>query len=152
RLRGGGVTESEAFVVTRAGFDPRPYNQAGADSAARMDLGPGMRWLLHGPTPSVVVEAEKPIRGTVKDAATGKPRAGVTVTLSRNGGRLVAIPVSARTDELGRYVLKGARKAKEYMVEVASDPASGHMACQARAADTPGYAPITIDLAVKKGV
>src|SRR5262249_55499965 len=55
-------------------------------------------------------------------------------------------------DTQGRYEIRGARKAKAYMVEVSSDPATGHMACQARATDTPGYGAITIDVAMKKGV
>jgi 5-hydroxyisourate hydrolase-like protein (transthyretin family) len=152
RLRGAGIAESELWVVNRTGFDPRPYNKATTDSMARSPFGAGLQWLLYGPDLSFVAEAEKPIRGLVKDRDTGEPRAGVKVTLSRNGNELVALPVSATTDAKGRYQIRGARKAKAYMVEVSSDPASGHMACQARAADTPGYGPITIDLTVKQGV
>jgi uncharacterized GH25 family protein len=152
RLRGPGIAESELWVVNRAGFDPSPYNQATADTLARMRFGPETNWLLSGPQLAVVAEAEKPIHGVVKDRDTGKPRAGVKVTLSRNGNELAPIVVSATTDAQGRYQIHGARKASAYMVEVASDPASGHMACQAHAADTPGYGALTIDLAVKKGV
>jgi hypothetical protein len=154
RLRGAGIAEAEAWVVNRPGFDPGPINRATADNQARMMGFPfGRKWLLHGPDLSVVAEAEKPIRGVVKDIDTGAPRAGVEVTLSRSGNDLLPIPVSATTDERGRYVIQGARKSgKGYMVEVAGDPASGHLACQARASDTPGYGAITIDVRVKRGV
>jgi RNA polymerase sigma factor (sigma-70 family) len=152
RFRGVGIAEAEAWVVNRQGFDPKPYNKATRDNNAAMPFGSGSRWLLYGPAPSVVAEAEKPIRGVAKDRDTGKPRAGVRVTLSRNGGDLVDLPLSATTDAEGRYEIRGARKhAKGYMVEVPSDPANGYMASQARAADTPGYGPINLDVLTKKG-
>jgi 5-hydroxyisourate hydrolase-like protein (transthyretin family) len=152
RFEGAGIAATELWVVNRPGFDPKPYNKATRDNMASMAFGFGMNWLLSGPDLSVVAEAEKPIRGVVKDKDTGKPRAGVKVTLSRYGSELASILVSATTDERGRYVIRGARKTKNYMVEVSSDSATGHMAAQARAADTPGYAPLTIDVNVKKGV
>src|SRR5262249_4480384 len=123
-----------------------------SQNEARMMLSSTLRWRLSGPEPVIVAEAEKPIRGVVKDRDTGKPRAGVTVSLSRNGNELAVMIWTPKTDAQGRYESHGARKAKAYMVEVSSDPATGHMACQARAADTPGYGPITIDIGVKKGV
>jgi RNA polymerase sigma factor (sigma-70 family) len=152
RLSGGGIADAELWVVNRAGFDPRPYNQASADNVPRglERLGPG--WLLYGPDLSLVAEAEKPIRGTVTAADTGKPRPGVTVWLTRNGSDLAPIIVSAKTDAQGRYELRGARKASAYMVELKGDPADGYMACQARAADTPGYQPVTLDVRVARGV
>jgi RNA polymerase sigma factor (sigma-70 family) len=152
RLRGAGIAESEVMVVNRAGFDPKPYNKATADRAAMTPFSFGLTWLLYGPGSSFVVEAARPIRGIVKDRDTGAPRAGVKVTLSRSGNDLLGLPLSATTDAKGRYEIRGARKAeKGYMVEVESDPATGHMATQVRAADTPGYGPITLDVAVKKG-
>jgi RNA polymerase sigma factor (sigma-70 family) len=151
RFEGAGIAATELWVVNRPGFDPRPYNRITADKM-KMAFGLGMKWLLAGPDLSVVAEAEKRIRGVVKDRDTGKPRAGVKVTLSRDGRDLLMIAVSATTDARGRYEIRGARKAKNYMVEVPGDPATGYMACQARAADTPGYAPLTLNVATRKGV
>jgi hypothetical protein len=48
--------------------------------------------------------------------------------------------------------MRGAHKSKAYTVEVASDTGTGHVATLTQADDTAGYAPITIDFAVKKGV
>jgi 5-hydroxyisourate hydrolase-like protein (transthyretin family) len=152
RLSGSGIADAELWVVNRAGFDPKPYNQASAENVPRGLGRLRTGWLLYGPDLSVVAEAEKPIRGTVTAADTGKPRPGVTVRLTRNGNNLVPIIVLAKTDAHGRYELRGARKAKAYMVEVKSDPADGYMACQARAADTPGYQPVTINVGVARGV
>jgi RNA polymerase sigma factor (sigma-70 family) len=151
RISGAGVAAEQLWVVNRPGFDPKPYNQATEDKLT-MPFAFGPRWLLYGPEPAVVAEAEKPIRGVVKDKDTGKPRAGVKVTLSRYGEDLASIILSATTDSEGRYEIHSARKSKAYMVEVTSDTASGHMAAQGRADDVAGYEPITIDLAVKKGV
>jgi RNA polymerase sigma factor (sigma-70 family) len=152
RLSGGGIADAELLVVNRAGFDPRPYNKESADNVPRGFEHFATGWLLYGPEMSVVAEAEKPIRGTVTAADTGKPRPGVTVRLTRNGKNLAPIIVSAKTNAQGRYELRGARKAGAYMVEVPSDPAEGYMACQARAADTPGYQPVTIDIRMARGV
>jgi RNA polymerase sigma factor (sigma-70 family) len=152
-VRGPGIAEAEFWVVNRPGFDPKPYNKLTTDNMATMSFGLGGAWLLWGPDLSVVAEAEKPIRGVVKDRETGKPRAGVRVTLSRNGSDLVPVQVSTTTDAQGRYEIRGARKSlKGYMVEVPGESESGYMACQGRSPDTPGYGAITIDVNVRKGV
>jgi RNA polymerase sigma factor (sigma-70 family) len=153
RLRGPGMAEAEVWVVNRAGFDPRPYNQATEDALAQLPIKLGSKWLLQGPDVAVVTEAEKPIRGVVKDVDTGKPRAGVQVWLSRSGNDQLPIKLAATTNARGQYEIRGARKsAKGYLVEVASEPATGYMGCQAQAADTPGFGPIALDVAMKKGV
>jgi RNA polymerase sigma factor (sigma-70 family) len=149
-LSGGGVTESEAYVANRKGLDPKEYN----DAVVRNAGGSGKpRWRLYGPDFAAVAEREKPVRGRVTDADTGKPRAGVQVLLTRtDGGDLLQVPVGASTDKDGRYEIHGARKATSYMVEVAADTADGYMPAQASSGDTPGFDPVALDLRVKKGV
>ncbi len=153
RLSGGGIADAELWIVNRARFDPKPYNEAVLDNSfpnARKMFN--NHWRLHGPDLSIVAETGKTLRGVVKDADTGEGRPGVVVQLTRNGGTLVTPIVKAKTDAQGRYEIRGARKAKAYMVEVASDPSAGYMACQVRVADTAGYQPVTADIKVKKGV
>jgi RNA polymerase sigma factor (sigma-70 family) len=148
RFRGAGFAESEVWVLNREGFDPTPYNQDKEDG-----LGP--RWLgpLHGPEPSVVLELEKPIRGVVTDKDSGKPRAGIKVTLTRNGPLApLRLPQFAITDAKGRYEIHGAAKASAYQVDVDSDLELGYVQATGKAADTRGYEPVTIEVAVKKGV
>jgi RNA polymerase sigma factor (sigma-70 family) len=150
RIYGAGIATDELLVVNRAAFDPKPYNQATEEKFARYsDFG---FWsLLHGPELAVVAEAEKPIRGVVKDKDTGRPRAGVQVTLS--GSPSEKVPhVSSTTDAEGRYEIRGARKAKSYLVRVPSDTITGHVFAFVRGDDTAGYEPVTIDIAMKKGV
>jgi hypothetical protein len=153
RVGGGGLAAAEVCVVNRDGFDPKPYNEATEKlMAAVRGLPPSQRRLLHGPAPSVIAEAEKPFRGVVTDIDTGKPRAGVKVWLTREGRELLPLPLSATTDAEGRYEIRGARKAKAYGVEVASDPDSRHVGTQIQAVDTAGYEPVVADIKVKKGV
>jgi RNA polymerase sigma factor (sigma-70 family) len=153
RLSGAGIAEVEAWIVNRDGFDPKPYNQATLDNTPKGFESAATRWMLHGPQVSIVAEAEKPIRGMVQDADSGKGRPGVVVRLTRiNRGDLVAPIAEAKTDAAGHYQIHGARKVKRYMLEVAADTKTGYMPCQVWADDTPGYQPLTADLKVKKGV
>jgi protocatechuate 3,4-dioxygenase beta subunit len=153
RVRGPGIADTDTHVVTRDGFDPKPYNRATLDNVPKGMEGFVPLWLLDGPDPVVVAEAEKPVRGVLRDADTGEPRAGVRVSLTRSGRELLPIAVSAVTGPDGAYQLRGARKLPGgYTIEIPADPATGHVASQAEAADTPGYEPLTIDVRVKKGV
>ena len=61
------------------------------------------------------------------------------------------LPLTATSDDQGRYEIRGARKGKAYVVEVESDPTGGYMAAQVHPPDTPGYDPIDMDIEVKKG-
>jgi RNA polymerase sigma factor (sigma-70 family) len=152
-LGGAGIAEREEWIVTRKGFDPKPYNQATLDNIPKGMEHFSNHYLLHGPDVAVVAEAEKPIVGIVKDADTGKGRPGVVVKLTRKDqSELQRVIVEARTDAQGHYELHGAQKAKRYMVEVAEDYDKGYLPCQVWAADTPGYQPVTADITVKKGV
>ena len=158
RVRGKGWVESEITVVNRDGFDPKPYNEATTEKFARMAGEPGriapLIWkrMLSGPDSTVIAEVEKPIRGIVKDAASGKPRAGVQVRLTREGHELLPFMLSAKTDADGRYEIHGVRKMKSYLLEVDSDVTTRHVAAELLADDTVGYEPIIADFAVKKGV
>jgi RNA polymerase sigma factor (sigma-70 family) len=153
RISGPGIGDAEVLVVNRDGFDPKPYNEASRDNVPKGLEYLASTWLLYGPDLALVAEAEKPISGMVTAADTGKPRPGVVVWLTRDGDNLLPLILTAKTDAAGRYEIRGARKAQSsYMVEVKSDPAAGYVACQVRAADTPGYAPVTADIRVHKGV
>jgi hypothetical protein len=157
RVRGNGIADTSAWVVNREGFDPKKHNQIEADRFASynkaLDFGPYWLRQLHGPDLVVIAEAERPIKGVVKDIDTSIPRAGVTVSLSRDGkSTLLPRILTATTDAEGRYEIRGAHKAKAYLVEVPSDPSAGFLPCQVLVADTAGYDPIVADIGVKKGV
>jgi RNA polymerase sigma factor (sigma-70 family) len=154
RLDGAGIAAAEIWVVNRAGLDPGPYNQATNDNAPKNLQHWGNKIMVEGPEPTVVAEPEKLIRGSVIAADTGKPRAGIEVLMARhnNGSDLLPVFVRTQTDENGRFILHGARKAIGYWLEVQSDPEAGCLARQVRFDDTPGYEPMIVELRVFKGV
>jgi RNA polymerase sigma factor (sigma-70 family) len=145
-VRGDGIVASRLTVINRPKFDPEPFN-AVARKADRFDG----RTILHAPDLNLVAEREMRIRGRVTDSS-GQPRVGVHVLLTRSRSDLLMPILDAWTDKDGRYEIRGARKARGYMVEVSADPSDGYLQCQAWADDTIGYEPVTIDLRVKKGV
>lgn len=153
RLTGAGIADAEMKVVTRAGFDPKPHNQAIRDNVPKGFERFASSWMLHGTDVSLLAETEKLIRGIVKDADSGKARPNVTVSLTRREGNdLVGVIPRAKTDAGGRYEIHGARKVKRYLLEVTDDPSAGYVACRVWANDTAGYDPITVDIRVKKGI
>ncbi len=153
RVSGAGIADDDLWIVNRGGFDPKPYNQATLDNIPKGYENFVPRWLLHGPEPSIVAEAEKILRGVVKESGTDKGRPGVVVQLTRReGGELLKFFLQARTDAQGRFEIRGAHKAKSYMLEVGADMTEGYLPSQVWAADTAGYQPITVDITVKKGV
>jgi hypothetical protein len=153
-VRGIGVADAEVVVVTRAGFEPSRYNRATALKLRRGQPDFGYNPALHGPEPAVVIEAEKLVRGVVRETATGKPRAGVVVTLHhRDERRISRIPeLTATTDRAGRYEIHGANKATSYRLSVPRDPADGILGRTITVTDTTGYEPVAADIAVAKGV
>jgi RNA polymerase sigma factor (sigma-70 family) len=157
RFSGAGIATAEYRVVNRSGFDPKPYNDATV--AGLPETTKTLPYLygfqLHGPDESIVVEAEKPIRGTVTAADTGKPRPGVDVWLVRGGeGPRIShlIPMKATTDAAGRFEIHGARKATGYLLKAESDCEAGYRAKVVRLADSAGLEPISADIRVGKGV
>jgi RNA polymerase sigma factor (sigma-70 family) len=120
RLDGAGIAAAEIWVVNRAGLDPGPYNQATNDNAPKNLQHWGNKIMVEGPEPTLVVEPEKLISGRAIAADTGKPRAGIEVLMARhhNGSDLLPVFVRTQTDENGRFILRGARKAIGYWLEV----------------------------------
>ena len=155
RVSGPGLAVSEQWVVNRKGFDPKPYNEAKPDPGRPGTLRPRRLdgpFVLHAPDVSVIAEPEKRIRGTVTDADTGKPRAGVKLMLVRDGREVIPVRLAATTDAEGEYEIRGARKSPSYTVTVDGDVDTRHVAARRTVDDTAGYEPLTIDIKTKKGV
>jgi len=150
-VQGPGIAEAEVVVVARAGFDAAPYNQATAEKMKAPYSELGYHAMLHSPEPNIVAEAEKPIRGVVKETDTGRPQAGVTVSLrERRNVRLPALTAVTNAD--GKYEIHGAKKADSYELSVGRDAKTGMLGRTVRAADTPAYEPVTADIGVARGV
>jgi RNA polymerase sigma factor (sigma-70 family) len=157
-IRGGGIADTMLLhVVNRAGFDPKPYNQAFRDHYVRANRRKDQPWmqghLLHGPEVSLVAEAEKIIRGVVTDADTGKGQPDLVVALTASYSNFMPLTYpQAKTDSNGRYEIRGVHKDKSYRLESLSNAASGYTPSQVWADDSPGQQSITVNLKVKKGV
>jgi RNA polymerase sigma factor (sigma-70 family) len=86
----------------------------------------------------------RPIVGTVRDRATGKPLAGVAVVSSYYNGR------SSKTDAKGQYRIVGAAKHDKYSLSAGSAP---YLNCtKMNIADTPGLGPLVVDFDLDRGV
>jgi RNA polymerase sigma factor (sigma-70 family) len=147
-LRGPGMASTSLHVVSRARFDPASINKATREKRL---AGVGFLMevpLLYGPTISHVADPERPIEGTVRDAATGKPIAGVRVWCGAGRGD----NAQSVTDTKGHYRLRGLPKEREYLVYAESPEGSDYLRTGARAADAPGYEPMTVDLTMARGV
>jgi RNA polymerase sigma factor (sigma-70 family) len=129
RLRGENIEHCVFWVVMRdeslTGLRGGPYGTYGAT-------------FTHHALPS------KPIVGTVRDKATGKPLAGITVLSAMYNNRW------AKTDEKGQYRIVGAAKHDQYAVSAGSAP---YLNCtKMQIADTPGLEPLTVDFELERGV
>jgi 5-hydroxyisourate hydrolase-like protein (transthyretin family) len=147
-LAGEGLAAITPYVITRAGFDAKPYN-----AAARDDTPPGFRSrravpVLFGPEPTFVTEPGVTVTGTIKDAATGRPVAGCRVAAHFGYGDGAA----ALTDAAGRYTLANLPKEKAgYGIVVLPPKTSRYLNRWGRAADGAGFGPIRLDLELVEG-
>jgi hypothetical protein len=137
------------YVVNRPGLDAGPINKAAHDKIPIELRIPGQPPLLSGPKVEVVLEGTKVIEGTVTDADTGKPVAGVVV----NSGSGYNNHVSATSDRDGKYRLAGLVKQRQYLLHSAvRDPKTPYLTWSARIEDTAGLAPIRHDIRLTRGV
>ena len=89
------------------------------------------------------------IEGTITDAATGKPMAGIAVVSGSGYNDLV----SATSDPGGKYRLAGLSKQREYLLHTnTEDKKSPYLSWSARIKDTEGLAPIRHDIQMTRGI
>jgi protocatechuate 3,4-dioxygenase beta subunit len=139
-FRGPGLADHYVRVVTRPDF--------------QASSGGGRQVALSGPEPVVAVSPAKPIAGTVRDAQTKQPLAGVRV-LAYTPSRPIHWwwqPVETVTDAHGHYRLDGLAKAAQQIVTF--DPGAGapHMHRFDPVGDTAAFDPITHDAELHRGV
>jgi RNA polymerase sigma factor (sigma-70 family) len=158
RFRGGGIADFHYGVQNSDDFDPRPGEAAVRASKTTFERGVAMLQQVYAPDRDIVVELEKPIRGVVTAADTGKGRPGAVVNLIRVyvddqfDGFLQSPRLTATTDAAGRYEIHGAPKGVRYMLRVDGDAEAGYLADVIEVAGTAGFVPVTADFRVAKGV
>jgi RNA polymerase sigma factor (sigma-70 family) len=148
QFSGGGVAQSTPYVITREGFDPKPYNDE-LRKKEHDDLRVLNRFLgLLGPELTFVAEPGQTVEGVVTDAATGKPVPGCSVFAHTGFGDGVVVV----TDSAGKYRIDGlAKNARGNGISVQPPKGTAYLGRQALAADAPGYAPQRLDVRLVKG-
>jgi RNA polymerase sigma factor (sigma-70 family) len=158
-LQRGGIANAKLWVANHDGFDPKTLTPPAFDASQfvpgppkRANPPPTYGMTLEGPNFAFIAEMEKPIRGTVRDVDSGKAIPSVPVRLEQDHGLTPGDTLVAKTDAQGRFEFHGARKNKTYSFHVSSDSSAGYLAAQSSATDTVGYAPLHVNLRIKKGV
>jgi hypothetical protein len=88
------------------------------------------------------------IEGTVREAGTGEPVAGFTISSLVGDNN----PVAAVSDKEGRYRLIGLPKRKQYLLTAEPPENSSWLRAGVRPADTEGLQPLKVDFTVARGV
>jgi RNA polymerase sigma factor (sigma-70 family) len=98
---------------------------------------------IYGATFDHLAAVARPIRGVVRDQATGKPLAGVQV---RTAG------MTFRTDAEGRFEVLGCGKSPRYVLQ--AQPADGQLyfTAEAELFDTPGLGPLSCEFKLIPGI
>jgi protocatechuate 3,4-dioxygenase beta subunit len=146
---GGGVARSTPYVITRAGLDPRPYNNV-LLRKEHEDVRVLNRFLgMYGPSVTFVAELGKTITGVVKDASSGKPIPGCRLFALTGFGE----GVSAQSGADGKYHLDGLPKhSRGYGVSVGPPKGTRYLNRTVNVVDTDGYTPVRLDIALAQGV
>jgi RNA polymerase sigma factor (sigma-70 family) len=150
RLDGPGIVSQYLHVLTRPGRKKEVLAFEGAT-----DYGESRVYTTYyGAAFRHVVAPSKPILGTVRDKDTKKPLAGITVqsqTLATRPKFLQGI-VQTTTDAHGRYRLTGMPKGKgNELIAVPDEHVAYHVSVKP-VPDSPGLAPVTVDIELKRGV
>src|SRR5262249_4026087 len=147
-VTGPGIARGTLHVIGRRGFDPKPYNDA-----ALGRLPPEFRAhervpLLYGLSFDYVAGPTQPLAGTVREAGTGKPVAGVTGQgIFGHGNAVINV-----TDAKGRYKLIGLPKQKEYSHHTSPPRKSPLIGRSVRVLSDEGLQPLTADIELARGV
>jgi hypothetical protein len=96
---------------------------------------------VYGATFERIVPPGKQMTGSVRDKATGKPLAGISVHCSRR---------AAKTDAQGLYRLSGVRKQALYTVTAQGVPYFA--ATKSQIEDTTGFEPVRVDFELERGI
>jgi RNA polymerase sigma factor (sigma-70 family) len=149
-VEGTGIESAGLRVMTDPAFDAKKVSQPNAGTMPGGSFQPGPN--LYPPTFTHAGRPDQPIRGTVTDAATGKPVAGVMVSASSGDPHWGEGDTRTTTDKDGKYVIRGV--AKSAKVQLGVYPADGqpYFTFNSTASGKPGLAEITADLKLTRGV
>ncbi len=131
-VEGTGIQHTPLQAVTRP---TEPITWPGNDRSLR----------IYGADFDHLAALARPIRGVVRDQATGRPVAGAEVFSFASTHRAV-------TDAEGRYELLGCPKGPRYDLNVRPAAGQPYLAASLHLSDAPGVAPLTADVALVTGI
>ena len=150
-ISGGGVVRSTLRIITRAGFDAKPFN----DEVRKYYEGRSPIWtaiangqFLYPPTLEFVADAGNTIDGIVEDAASGKPIPGCRMIGDRWGESPDTV-VDVVTGARGEYRLKGLSKID--LVFVRPPKGSLYLSRRVEVAHTARQPKVKLDIELAKG-
>jgi len=135
-----GKAVQQVRVVTRPGFREGPA---------------GRKYRALGPDCVITLGPARPISGTVRDATTKKPVAGVRVVgevYDTSAFFRRSVKVETKTDANGRYTLDRLAKVKQHIVLFGPPAGSGRLHYYADVHDTAGFKPIPLDIELQPAV
>jgi protocatechuate 3,4-dioxygenase beta subunit len=134
------------FAVEGPGIQYVEWNQATTRPTATVTWPNKNRILtIYGNHLDYVAAASRPVRGVVRDKATGQPVAGVRVSSWQTTHK-------TQTDKDGRYELLGCPKGERYDLTFEPPDGSLYFAAAVRPTDQPGLTPLTADVALLTGI
>jgi RNA polymerase sigma factor (sigma-70 family) len=140
------VVEGPGIVMRNVGFFTRDMGAGVVGTSAA-----GIPY--HGTTGSLAVAPSRLITGVVRDRLTGQPLAGVTVSsYLLAGSNFINTQVQTTSDARGRFTLAGMPKGDGNVILAVPGPAQPHLGASARVPDPAGFAPVTVDFALRRGV
>jgi RNA polymerase sigma factor (sigma-70 family) len=149
-LSGPTIVTEEVYVMTRTSPVVGPVGWERLDPAARSYRGARFEH---------AAASCRPVAGTVRDAATGRPIAGAKVrgkvrpADGRGRHPDTSTTAVATTDDRGRYLLTGLPPGDRYFVSITSTPGIPHLGIMKEIdADTSGDGAVGCDFGLREGI
>lgn len=149
-IEGNGIETAGCRIVTDPAFNPEKVDRPTHATMPGGGYQPGPD--LYGPTFTHAGKPTQPVSGTVTDAATGKPMAGVQVMGNPSSGHWSENHVVTKTDADGKFKLLGVAKTDKVALYVFPGEGSSYLSYLTTVSGKPGLTEITADLKVVRGV
>jgi RNA polymerase sigma factor (sigma-70 family) len=148
-VRGPGIAKSLVMIANRKGFDPALVNRAAAAREPAQSRVYGQPPELYRPTFDFVAVPAPAVEGTVREAGSRRPIAGVRVFASGRYGN----DVEDLTDAAGHFRMEGlARTGATTLFGVQPPHKSPYLARHVSVANADGLQPLTVNAELARGV
>jgi RNA polymerase sigma factor (sigma-70 family) len=149
-FEGTGIETAACRVVLDPKFDPKVVEQPTRGTMPGGTFQPGPA--LYGPTFTHAGNPSQPVVGTVTDATTGKPLAGVRVLGNVAGPFWYENNSTTKTGGDGMFTLHGVAKADKVSLWVSAAKNQPYLSYYTTVAGKPGLTEIAADLKLTRGV